>query len=116
MKTLLFLGHLALFIGLSSAKADSPQCQRPNPDAATLFSMIESPSTSPQEILDFLGTHAIGWDSVNENCQTPFIASLAKKRNDIFKVLFNQYHPDVSALQPSPFARDSIYSFVLKYG
>jgi len=89
-------------------------CEIPRPDAATLFSMIANPKTQVSDVRNFLKSHAIGWDAVNENCQTTFLASLAQNRNDLFETLYDQYKPDLN--QPQPENRDSIYTYVITQG
>jgi ankyrin repeat protein len=89
-------------------------CPTPQPDASTLFSMIANPKTQVSDVRNFLKSHAIGWDAVNENCQTTFLASLAQDRNDLFKTLYTQYKPDLN--QPQPNNSNSIYNYVITAG
>jgi ankyrin repeat protein len=104
---------LSAALVLSSISA-AHACPAPQPDASTLFSMIADPKTQSSDVRDFLKSHAIGWDAVNENCQTTFLASLSQNRNDLFETLYAQYKPDLNKDQPEN--NESIYSYVIDQG
>jgi uncharacterized protein len=118
MKKTAFTALMTLVLaGALNANADTPTstpCPKPQPDASTLFSMIGNSSVSAGAIRDFLQSHAVGWDAVNENCQTPFLLSIADNRGDVFQILYSQYKVDLNQVQPH--SHDSIYSYTLRNG
>jgi ankyrin repeat protein len=106
-----------------------PPCNEPDSDAATLFAMIADSQISAAAIQSFIQTHAVGWDALNDQCETTVAAAIEQKRDDVFQTLYEHYLPDPSVLMPNPMGNgpigilfsgvevsDSIYSYVLKYG
>jgi len=89
-------------------------CPAPQPDASTLFTMIEDPKTQAADVRSFLQSHAVGWDAVNEKCETTLLTAVAQNRNDLFQILFDQYKPNLNQKQPS--SANSIYSYTLRTG
>ena len=76
--------------------------------------MISDPKTQASDVRNFLQSHAVGWDAVNENCETTLLTAIAQNRNDLFQTLFEQYKPDLNKAQPNN--SNSIYSYTLRMG
>jgi ankyrin repeat protein len=89
-------------------------CAEPNTDASMLFSMIADSGTSPDAIKSYLQNHIVAVNAVNDQCETSFDYSIDRDRTDAFGVLFNQYHPDLNAVEMD--GHFSIYAYTVGHG
>jgi ankyrin repeat protein len=101
----------AISSATKSIETQTP-CSEPNPDAATLFSMIVDANTPAQAITSFLQTHVVAVDALNDQCETSLMVAVDQGRLDDFTALYSQYQPDTNALQPGG-KSESIYSWIL---